>query len=177
VVLVASVGIGAALNFAAGSADTQTMRPLAFAMLILAALLSAEPVSLTLYPSITGRKILVRGNTSLSDGAIVCWDISRDVKMVGQSLSQLQREVKTVDGCVPVKHGEYSVLVNLSSWPKGKVLVWISFMTVVSSTGAQQPQWVIDRYGKSAEKLTGANVKIHPDNYKTIEVEKSLYLR
>jgi hypothetical protein len=163
------------LKFNPVPADKPLMRTMVLAVLSSVAFLSAEPVSLTLYPSVTGRKVLVRGNTSLRDGAIVCWDITRDVKMVGQSLKELQMEWKTVNGCVPAKHNEYSALVNLSGWPRGKVLVWISFMTIMSPTEPQQPRWVTDRYGKNAERLTGANVKVH-DNFRTIEVEKQLYL-
>src|SRR5437016_4044269 len=105
----------------------------------------AESVSLALAPTLRGSTILIAGITSLGDGALICWEVSKDAAMV--------------DGCTPVKHNSYQATASISGWPKGKVTVWAAFMTVLAPQS--QPEWVLNRYGRDGTKLTGANVTIH----------------
>lgn len=108
------------------------------------------PVSLTLDPVMTNRRLTITGTTNLPDGAILMYEARHENwRLAGEP-------VWLRAGQTAVKDGTYADRLNVSRWPEGTIEVWVAFQAVLLE-GTQPPD-VTARYGPMGEGLTGDDV-------------------
>lgn len=121
----------------------------------------ANVVHITLSPTSNGDAVTIAGTTDLKDGAKLAWNLEHE-QQKKDPMANL-----TEDGDTTVKGGRYSTTVKVKRWPKGKITVWVSFLSFLKT----QPQWAT-QYGAQGENLEGPHVKLGSEGMKTIEIEK-----
>lgn len=121
-------------------------------------------VSLTVTAQQQNKQLRISGTTNLPDGAIVAFEVAATDLNVNEF----------ADGTATVGGGRFSSSVDVSEWPSGNVEVWAAFQTVLGH--GEQPQAILDRYGKFGEKLTGPNVVKTGDFYR-VETTTTYELR
>jgi hypothetical protein len=111
-------------------------------------------VDFSLIPSLSGRKLFIEGATDLPDGARIAYEVEHeDWKKVDPRIRSAVA-LTFANGSIPVEHGRYSKMVDLSGWRAGSVSVWAAFEPVIR----EQPDTVRQKYGKQGEFLIGPNV-------------------
>jgi hypothetical protein len=65
----------------------------------------------------------------------------------------------------------YSAAVNVAGWPRGKIKVWVGFLTIGVK---EQPQWVRDQFGEKGQKMEGPTVKLTVMGIKRAELEDTV---
>jgi hypothetical protein len=111
---------------------------------------AAEPVALALAARREGDVVIVAGTTDLPDGALISFELRHE------RFGALPGATGFEDGATTVRSGRFSERVGIDGWPGGAIDVWAAFEP--TSVHGAQPAPVLERYGRSGERLAGDNV-------------------
>lgn len=122
------------------------------------------PVTISIHATLTGGTLRIHGKTNVPDGAWVIYAAYR----AADSMTR-------VTGYARVKSGRFAAQADVSSWPLGKIAVDADFQVILPAR--TQPRVVIERYGPKGEHMTGADVVVGGDSYRTAVSSTSLIKR
>ena len=121
-------------------------------------------VDLTLEPRFQGQSVLVSGTTNLKDGAVIGYEVEHELSTAGIKNNWFK------DGNIVVKNGRYLGSVKVAGWPRGKISVWVTFMSFLK----EQPKWAKTLYGEGGKNMEGPTVKLAGQGIRRAELQKEL---
>jgi hypothetical protein len=122
---------------------------------------SAQPVYLTLSPSMQGSLLMVEGMTDLPNRTLLLYEVT-----------EVSAAPRTESGTMPVLDGRYARQVDIAGWTADTIVVWVGFQTVLDGN-EQQPAEVLARFGEMGEFLYGDNVT-ESNGLKRVEVSQTV---
>jgi hypothetical protein len=97
-----------------------------------------------------GESVLVQGSTDLPDGTLI------SIELRHERFGSLPWGTGFEDGAARVRNGRFAERIAIPGWPAGRIDVWVAFQP--TSIHGEQPEPVLERYGRSGERLAGDNV-------------------
>jgi hypothetical protein len=139
------------------------------------------PVALTITPSVSGRTLVIDGQTDLPDGALISYELLHDLRYrelypdeTGPPPSFAADEHATpqiLSGSMKVADGRFNGTASLADWPPGTVHVSVYF-----DPDPEQPSDVRAKYGGNNEHLGGTNVVQDSDGLRSAVAKATVSL-